>query len=393
MAKRRASKNANGQGTVYKRTRNSKTLYYAELTIGYDANGKPIRHRSAGFTTKREAEDWLTKKKQDRNDGNLPEPTRQPLGAFMREWIETTAVHEVSPSTLQLYRNMLNWYIDPQLGKVELRKLRPQLIQAMYHRLIEVGKSPRTVQLVHAVLRRCLAQAVDWDLLAKNPAEQVRPPKAEAPKIRALGPTEIVRFIEAAKSDRLHALFILAATTGLRRGELLGLRWQDVDLKAGTITVTQTQKKIGETITFGPTKTKASQRLVVLPDIALESLNRWRIEQAEERLAIGEAWAHPELVFTTAIGTPVHPKNMLDRNFKRVLEAAGLPRIRFHDLRHSAATLMLAQGVNPKVLQEVLGHSQIQVTLNIYAHVLREQKKEAAQKVNDFLKAAQSQAR
>ena len=130
-----------------------------------------------------------------------------------------------------------------------------------------------------------------------------------------------------------------------------------------------------------------------MPDIALEALSRWRLEQAEERLALGEAWAHPELVFTTAIGTPVHPKNMLDRNFKRVLEAAGLPRIRFHDLRHSAATLMLAQGVSPKVLQEVLGHSQIQVTLNIYAHVLREQKKEAAQKVNDFLKAAQSQAR
>ncbi|MDB4894408.1 MAG: Phage integrase [Firmicutes bacterium] len=392
-ATRKPRKNANGEGTVFKRTRGGKTSWYAELVVGWKADGNKNVLRSPACTLKDDASTWLALRRTERSQGSLTEPSKQTVAYFMTAWMETTASHEVGASTMQLYRNMFNWYIVEPLGQVQLQQLRPQQVQELYHSLMQSGKSPRTVQLVHAVLRRAMAQATTWGLLPKNLMESVKPPKVEHKEVAVLTPDQVVQFIASAKEDRLHAMFLLAVTTGLRRGELLGLRWQDIDMDAGTLTVAQAQKKIGERIEFGTTKTRASRRTIDLPDVVLVAFKLWRREQAKERLRVGEAWVHPELVFTSTIGSPVHPKNMLDRNFRDVLERAELPRIRFHDLRHTAATLLLANGVNARVLMDVLGHSQINITLGLYGHVLREQKKEAAQKVDAFLAAAEKKAR
>ncbi len=380
-----AKKNANGEGTIFKRGRDGKWI--AELVVGWtgDDQKKVLRHTA---DTKRACSDWLAKRLAERQEGTLiTEPARQTLQAFMEDWISTTVAHEVKPATVNLYLEMLKFYIGPNLGQVPLAKLTPQHVQRFYHRQLEAGLSPRTVQIIHAVLRRAVQQAVDWQMLPRNVIDSVKKPRAYQKEVTALTPEQVRKFLEAARETRLHALFTLAVTIGMRLGELLGLRWQDVNLDAGTLTIAQNLERVGTRLQFNTPKTKASRRTVNLPNVALVALKQWRKEQAQERLKLGEAWEHPELVFTSRIGTVLSPWNVTKRDFKAVLETAGLPKIRFHDLRHSCATMLLAQGVNVKVLQEVLGHANIHVTLQVYTHALERQKKEAAQAIDTLLAA------
>lgn len=390
MPKNRAG---NGEGTVYPQKRNGKPTgkWVAEITIGWHPTGKR-KYARAIRNTRKEAAAWLAQQRASRETGTLAEPNAETVASFMRRWIGTTAVHEVKARTIQLYREMLDYYIAPAIGHVPLQKLSPQQIAQLYHERLQAGLSPRTVQIIHAVLRRALQQALRWNLIPRNPVDLVKRPRAERPEIATRTPDQVIRFLEAAREDRLHALYTLAATIGLRLGEVLGLRWDDVDLEAGTLTVSQTLGRVGNTLTFDTPKTRASRRTIDLPAVAVQSLRRWRREQAAERLRLGEAWAHPELVFTTGVGTPLNPSNVRNRSFHAILERAGLPRIRFHDLRHSAATMMLSQGVPPRVLQDVLGHSDIRMTLGTYSHVLLEQKKAAAQAVDRLLAAADTKA-
>lgn len=385
-----AKKNANGEGTIFKRIRNGKTTWYAELIIGQDAEGKRKVLRESG-DTRAKVKEWLDKQVEDRRKGTLVEPSKELLDDFVTKWLAETVVHEVGTSTIRMYTSMYTWYAKGSLGATPIQKLRPQDIQGLYHRMITEGKSPRSVQMLHTVLRRALKQAAEWGVISSNPADKVKPPRVERKEIEPLSPDQIRAFMGALEEERLRALFVLAITTGLRRGELLGLRWQDVDMDGGTLTVAQTMKPLGKNgWTFGPTKTKSSRRTLDLPEIALHYLRRWKKDQLAEReeaLKKGAQWEHPELVFTTRLGGLINPHNLRNRSFQSVLERAGLPHFRFHDLRHTAATLMLIQGVTPKVLQELLGHSQIQVTMDVYGHVVREQKKEAARAVDNFFKA------
>lgn len=397
-----AGKNANGEGSVFKRTRNGKTRWYCEIVMGWNEDGtkKILRHSGE---TRKEVNDWRTKRLAEKQAGTLAEPTKDTVERFLDDWLKKTAPMQVGPSTLRLYRNMTDWYIRPTLGKVLLAQLQPKQIQALFHELLEAGKSPRTVQLVRVVLRRAFQQAVEWNQLSRNPIDVVKAPRVEHKEMQALTPDQIPAFLQAAKSERLHALFILAITTGMRKGEILGLRWQDVDLAVGKVSVTQTMKvellvdeetgRRSEHWTFGQTKTKSSRRTIDLPRIAVGALNRWRKEQEWERHAAGEAWKDSDLVFTSEVGSPVHPKNLRDRDFHRVLKKAGLPLIRFHDLRHSFATFMAVQGVSDRVMQDVLGHSHINITKSLYVHVLQGQKKEAAEKVDTFLATRDKKAR
>lgn len=383
-------KSANGEGSIFQRKRDGK--WVCEIVIGWTPEGKKqiLRHAA---DSRREVADWRAKKLTERQTGMLTEPSRQTVGQYLQHWLDTTACHEVKPRTLADYRDLVGRYVLPEIGQVELQKLSPMQVQALYHRRLQSGLSPRSVQLIHAVLRRGLQQAVEWQLLARNPADAAKKPRVERKQMQALDPEQVIRFLEAAKQDRLHALLTLAVTTGLRQGELLGLRWSDVDLSQATLTVSQTLSWIENKPFFGTPKTKASRRTVDLPAVAVSSLRQWRREQAEERLKVGSCWMHPDLVFTTPIGTPICPSNLRSNSFARVLKRAECPRIRFHDLRHTAATLMLSQGVQARVLQDVLGHSDIRMTLGTYSHVLREQKQEAARKVDTFLAAAQKTVR
>ncbi|BDG62318.1 site-specific integrase [Caldinitratiruptor microaerophilus] len=400
----RKDKAGNGEGSVWYHEKRKR--WYCELTIGWEQvigpDGKPVldengvpktRRKVARFSDplKTKVVDWKLETLQKIREGTLVEPSRETLGQFLARWLETTVAHEVKATTLQNYQDIVRAYIAPHIGAVPLQKITPPQVQGLYHTLLGAGKSPRTVALVHAVLHKALRQAVEWGLLARNPIDAVKKPRVERKEAAALTPEQVAQFLEAARDDRLHALFTLAVYTGLRQGELFGLRWRDIDLEAGTVTVAQNLQWIGGKPVFSTPKTRTSRRTIDLAEPAVAALKQWRIEQARELLKIG--LREPELVFTTEIGTPLNPSNVRNRHLPEILAKAGLPKIRFHDLRHTFVTNMIDAGVDLKTVSELAGHSQVQVTADIYRHVFRRQKKDAVERLGALFTAAQKKNR
>lgn len=396
MAKRTR---ANGEGTVFKRKKDGR--WVCELVVGHevvrDERGQPVlgpdglpkvRRKVLRFSapTKQEVLEWRARKLAERQQGLLVEPSRITVGEFLNRWLETAVAPVRKPSTYVNYRWVAEHLILPDLGSVPLQKLTPGAIQALYAKHVKAGRSARTVALLHAVLRRALGQAVKWGLIARNPTDGVEKSKGERKEFTALTAEQAARFLEAAQQDRLHALFTMALLTGLRLGELLALRWSDVDLEARTVTVRQTLQRTPEGYGFGPPKTEASSWTVPLDERVVAALRRWRREQAEELLRIG--MRDPELVFTTEVGTPLNPSNVRNRHFLPILKRAGLPRIRLHDLRHTFVTLLIAAGASAKEVQELARHAQISVTLGTYAHAFAEQKEQAVRRLGALLTAA-----
>jgi integrase len=312
--------------------------------------------------------------------GLLPPPERETLGRFLLRFLEDVARPSLRPTTYEAYERLARLHILPQLGQLRLARLTAQELQSLYARLLEKGLSPKTVALAHAFLHRVLGQAVRWGLLAQNPADAAEPPRAQRPPARALTPEEAGRLLEAARSDRLYALYVLAVTCGLRQAELLGLRWKDVDLEEATLAVRQRLYRVKGRWVVSEPKTARGRRLVTLPALAVQALR-----QLEERLRAGELWEENGLVFANQLGRPIEKQNLLRRSFWPLLERAGLPRIRFHDLRHTAASLLLSQGVHPKVVQERLGHATIAITMDTYSHVMPSLQREAAARLDSLL--------
>jgi integrase len=248
------------------------------------------------------------------------------------------------------------------------------------------GLSPRTVQYTRAVLRRALGQAMKWSLVRRNVASLVDPPRSAKRTARPLTPDQARAFIEHTKDDRLGPLVHLAIATGMRQGELFGPRWEDMDLAAGTLTVRHALQRIGGKPTLVEPKTALSRRTIKVPSSAVAALKAQRVRQLEERLLAGDRWQDWGLVFASTIGTPLEPSNVCGR-FHALLKTAGLPHQRFHDLRHCCATYLLAQRVPPRLVMEVLGHSQISVLMNTYGHVIPGAQDEAAAVVDALLAA------
>ncbi len=221
-----------------------------------------------------------------------------------------------------------------------------------------------------------------WNLIARNPTEAVDAPCPRLKEISVFTVEEAQRFLEAAKGDRLHALYVLALMTGMRQGELLGLRWQDIDLSAGSLSVRRTLVRTSQGWSWADPKTAKGRRTIALPDLAVEALRQHRVRQLEERLRAGALWADIDLVFPNQTGKPLERQNVVKRSFRPLLIRAGMPSSRFHDLRHSAATLLLSLGEHPKVVQERLGHSTIGVTMDTYSHVLPDMQRKAAAKLD-----------
>lgn len=246
------------------------------------------------------------------------------------------------------------------------------------------GLSARTVQYIHATLRRALGQALKWDLVARNVATLVDPPRVVRPEVQPLTPEAAKALLEAARGDRLSALYTVALALGLRQGELLGLRWADVDLDNGFLHVRRALQRIDGKLQLVEPKTAKSRRTIAMPAFVVAALREHRLRQGLERMFVGEGWQDAfGLVFTTAIGTPLDEGNVR-RQFKRLLAKAGLPDMRFHDLRHSCASLLLAQGLSLRAIMEVLGHSQIALTANTYTHILPQMQREAADAMDRF---------
>jgi integrase len=269
--------------------------------------------------------------------------------------------------------------VVPSLGKVSVARLTAQQVQHLYSAKISDGLSTTTVHHLAMVLHKALGHAERLGLVARNVTELVDTPRMAHHELQVLDRDQVRRLLEAAREDRLGALYILAVSTGMRQGELLGLRWSDVDLDRGVVQVQATLQwgKQGS-YTLAAPKTRQSRRQITLTTVAHEALRAHRVRQAEERLATGIARGEDDLIFTSRGGTALDGRNLARTDFARLLKRAELPAIRFHDLRHTAATLLLGQGVNPKIVSEMLGHSKIGITLDIYSHVLPAMQQQAA---------------
>jgi integrase len=231
---------------------------------------------------------------------------------------------------------------------------------------------------VRDVLRNALNQALRWGLVARNVATLVDPPAVAPTETTPFSPLQARRFVDAIRGDRLEALYQIALTLGLRQGEVLGLRWEDVDLERRTLRIAVALQSVGGTLQLVTPKTSRSRRTLPLPAAVVAALHVHRAHQLEERLVAGSAWQEHGLVFTTQGGTPIHPRNLV-RSFHRLLKQSGLPPMRFHDLRHSCLSLLAAQGVPARVAMDIAGHSDIRLTQNSYTHVFDEGKRQAAQ--------------
>jgi integrase len=257
---------------------------------------------------------------------------------------------------------------------VKLKDLRPDQLCALYGDRLDAGLSARTAGHAHTLLKQALKQAVADGLIPRNPADAVRPPKATKKDIRPLTPQQVRRLLTEARGDLFEALYVVAVTAGLRQGELLGLMWEDVDLEYGVLQVRRTLQALGfpkgAPATLTEPKTPRSRRSIRFTTLAMEALKKHRKRQKQEQAAARDAWKDWGLVFPTQVGTPVNYANLNHRSFKPLLKRAGLPPIRFHDLRHTCATLLLSRNVHPKIVSEMLGHSNISITLDTYSHVI-----------------------
>lgn len=297
-------------------------------------------------------------------------PKTQPTKITVREFLEgmhdRSVRHAVKRRTYESYRCIVNRHILPSLGQIDLRELTPRQVQNFYAELLGSGLSAKTVTNIHTTLHRALKLAVDWELVSRNICDNVAVPRRETPDVRPLNREQAKALLAAAEGDRFHALYVLAITTGMRQGELLGLFWSDLELSTRTIRVRRALVT-GYGQTYEAPKTKRSRRSIALTTKAASALEEHRERQRTAGLPIEGDMP----VFTNSIGSPLHPKNVMDRSFKPLLRKAGLPDTTFHAAtRHTAASLMLTQGVHPKVVQEMLGHATITITLDTYSHLL-----------------------
>jgi integrase len=320
--------------------------------------------------TRRDAERELAARIHAIETGTYVDAARESVGEYLRRWLRDYARPSVAPRTYERYAEIVNRHLIPQLGGLALARLQPAHIVAAERGWEEAGLSASTVLKFHRLLREALHHAVRWRLLAINPADAVTPPRVDRREMSVLSPSQAAALLAQARGTQFDAVLTTALYSGLRLGELRGLRWRDIDLDVGRLSVQQTLQKVpGGGVVARQPKTHRSRRSVSLPSVVVDVLREHRRGQVEARLLAGDAWANGDLVFTDALGRPLS-ETRLRWAFWRLLREAGLPRIRLHDLRHTMATLMLAAGEHPKVVSERLGHSTVSITLDTYSHVL-----------------------
>lgn len=316
--------------------------------------------------------------------GGLADGRGLSVGEFLDQWLNEVAKPSVRAWTFRGYEVHVRRHIKPVLGRVPLERLEPVHVQSLMNRKLAEGLSPKSVRYLRGTLRTALNQALRWGLVARNAASLVDGPRVERPEILPFGPEEARRFLAAVKGHRLEALYTVALTMGLRQGEALGLRWQDVDLQMGYMRITKQLQRVSGVFELVDPKTSRSRRTIVMPPMVSASLRDHRERQQRERPSPAAEWNQFGLVFTRPDGHPLDG-TVVTHQFHRVLDGAHLPQRRFHDLRHSCATLLLAQGVSARVVMEILGHSQIAITMNTYTHVIPELRNDAADRMESLL--------
>jgi integrase len=316
--------------------------------------------------------------------GTLADPRGASLGSFLDQWLEEVVKPSVRAWTYRGYEVHVRRHIKPHLGHLPIDKVGPQHVQTFLNGKLRAGLTPRSVRYIRGTLRTALNQALRWGLVSRNVAALVDGPRVERFEIQPFTSDEARLFLKAVKGDRLEALYSVALTMGLRQGEALGLRWQDIDLELSYLRVSKQLQRIDGQFVLVEPKTSRSRRTLVMPQAIAASLRAHHASQLSERPTSLHEGAEWDLVFTRPDGEPLDG-TVLTHQFHRLLDRAGLAQRRFHDLRHSCATLMLAQGVPARVVMDVLGHSQIALTMNTYTHVLPELKHDAARRMNDMM--------
>jgi integrase len=353
-------KRGNSEGSI---TRRKDGRYMGRYTVN-TANGP--KQKAVYGKTRAEAWEKLVKAIAEQDNGLVFDDGTLTTGRYMASWLANSAKDSVKSVTFESYERLVRVHIVPALGRIKLKALTPLHIRHLYREKLDAGLSPRTVRYVHAVLQRALTAAVNDGLILRNPCVAVDPPQVRRKEIRPLNRDEVRTLFEAAASNRLEALYIVAVHCGLRQGELLGLKWEDVDLEVRRLQIRRTLSN-GE---FTPPKTAKSRRSVGLTSTAVEALKRHSERQAQEMVRADIHYQDQGLVFASLVGTPLSRRN-LTRSFKALLKRAGLPHtVRFHDLRHTCATLLLSQNTHPKFVQELLGHATVAVTLDTYSRVM-----------------------
>jgi len=370
-------KRGHGEGTIYHR---SDGRWSATLRLEYG------RRKVLYGRTRAEVQTKLRQLQRDREQGVIVGAPSVSVANYLARWLDEAARLKVRPRTFIGYSLNVR-RLNPLIGRIRLAQLTPQAIQGAYARLTAQGLAPRSVRQAHVVLHSALRQAVRWGMVGRNAADGVIIPRAEPSEMATLTSEQLHVLFESTNGQSLHAVWVLLATTGLREGEALGLKWSDIDMEKATLVVRRALQRHGSAgfVMVDP-KTTRSRRTIHLSRIAVQALTEHRARQREIRLLAGAKWGTDlgDLVFCSRSGSPMS-SSWLNVVFKRELAKAGLPRIRIHDLRHTAATLLLTRGVHPKVVQDMLGHSTVTLTLDTYSHVTPSLHKEAADHMDSLL--------
>jgi len=359
-------KRGNGEGSVFKRKDGRVVGVYE------DANGKTC-YISSKTKTKTEMRAAVRKALEDRDKGIAYDSENLTVEKYMDRWLESIR-DKVRPGTYKPYEAIVRLHVNPTLGRTKLDKLNAMQLEKLYRQKLDAGLSARRVRYIHVTIRKALKDAVRLQLLSRNVADAAIPPRPVKSEIEPLTQDQMRSLLNAARGDNLEALYVLAITTGMRQGELLGLPWKDIDLEAGTLRV---NRSVYDGV-ISPPKTSAGRRTIRLSKLATTSLRKHRVESAKQRIS--------EWVFPNAKGTTIGHQNLHNRSWKPLLKRAGLPHsVRFHDLRHSCISLLLARGVPIKVVSEMAGHADVSITLSVYGHVLPDMQSSAADGIDEAL--------
>jgi integrase len=377
------ARRGNGEGSIYQRKTDGKWVGSVTLEGG---NRKVFYGK-----TRKEVKDKLTTALYEQQQGTAVKTSQLTVGRFITDWLENTHKRQIRLRTYERYKESVDLHIIPVLGNIQLQKLQVQHLQSFYTKKEKEGLSSTTILGYHHVLHKALDTAVEWGLIVRNVCDIASPPRRARFEIQPLTVEQAQKLLSTVHGHKWEALFTIALATGMRRGEILGLKWQDINFATGTLQVrrilsrvpTQTPERDHVYIEAEP-KTQKSRRSITIAPFALDVLKQHRIQQMEAKLRAGPKWQEHDYVFPSSIGTYLNPNNVV-KEFKKLLKQADLPDIRFHDLRHSAASLLLSAGVHPKIVQEILGHTQISMTLDIYSHILPGMQQDAMSKLHETL--------
>jgi len=371
------AKRGHGEGSIYQR---KDGRWAASISV---EGGKRKTFYGA---TRKEVQEKLRIALNEQKQGILATGPQQTVKLYLEQWFEDVHKPTLRITSYARYGTLLRKHILPVIGHIQLQKLTAQQVQALYTRKVKEGMAPKTIQNIHGLLHKALDNALKWGLVPRNVCDAVSTPRLPHHEIFPLTKEQAQHLVEKIQGHQLEALLVFALVTGMREGELCALRWHDISIDEMTVQVCRT---VAHVTRYGyvenETKTVKGRRMIVLPPFLIDLLKQHRERQAQARLKIGDKWVEKGLVFCNTHGNYLHPDYLMLR-FHQLLDEIGLPRIRFHDLRHSTATILLSMGVHPKVVQELLGHSQISMTLDIYSHVLPSLQKEAMGKLDDLFR-------